>query len=156
MASIGIDPTRGDKLTVENISFTAPVVEIPPPPTLVQRVAPVLNQFSDPLRYVGLLALFGLIYLLVLRPVKKQLVTSFQQVPDRLASQTASSGNVNPSLPTQEPLAALTQTFTPQLDLPHDSPEAQRVSALQNTLVEKISKEPAEAGRLIQDWVQQS
>src|SRR4029079_4000062 len=66
-AAVGFNPERGDRLTVENVSFAddSGFVE---PQTFLQRQAPVLLMS---LRWLIVPVAFILIYLLFLRPVKK-------------------------------------------------------------------------------------
>ena len=71
-ASVGFDSTRGDILTVENISFQVVPVEVPPPPSRLEKVRTTLVDWSSYVRIACLLLLFGITYLLILRPVKAQ------------------------------------------------------------------------------------
>src|SRR5262245_30962929 len=66
-AAVGFNPERGDRLTVENVSFAdgSGLVETP---TFFQRQAPLLLMS---LRWLIVPVAFILIYLLFLRPVKK-------------------------------------------------------------------------------------
>ena len=74
-AAIGFDPARGDRLSVQNISFVAISPE-GAPPNLPERLAPVFQEWMGVIRYAGLAVLFLVIYLLVLRPVKRQIVAA--------------------------------------------------------------------------------
>ncbi len=46
------------------------------------------------LRYIGLAALFAVIYFLVLSPVKKQALAAFKQIPGKLAARTLPDGAI--------------------------------------------------------------
>lgn len=83
-AAIGVDTTRGDKVAVENLSFQTLPLETPTPPTLSERVAPLVDKWINVIRYGALVLLFLLIYMLVLRPIKRQIVTTFQELPKQL------------------------------------------------------------------------
>ena len=85
-AAIGVDAQRGDVLAVENLSFQqAPGESIPTPPTRTERWRRMVEPWSWALRYVGLASLFLVIYWLVLRPVKKQALAAFRELPGRIS-----------------------------------------------------------------------
>ena len=83
-AAIGVDATRGDKVAVENLSFQTLPFETPAPPTLTERVVPMVDKWINVIRYGALVLLFLLIYMLVLRPIKRQIVTTFRELPRQL------------------------------------------------------------------------
>jgi flagellar biosynthesis/type III secretory pathway M-ring protein FliF/YscJ len=91
------------------------------------------------LRYVGITLLFLIVYALVLRPVKKQAMAAFKQIPAHLA----------------RPLAAAVagSTGLSSVELPPGSEEAKRAGLLKKELAEKIKAEPAAASRLVQTWI---
>jgi flagellar M-ring protein FliF len=135
-AAIGVDPQRGDVLAVENLSFQELPVEILVPPTRTERWRTTIEPWSWSLRYVGLAALFLVIYWMVLRPVKQQALAAFRQLPSRVSAQTTASGSAPPNL--AEPASG-----------------ADRTSQLKRLLTEKAQAEPAAVSRLVQTWVQQ-
>ena len=128
-AAIGIDASRGDQLTVQNLSFDQPAAESVTKPTVAERVRVTLNDWSSMVRYAALILLFLLAYALLLRPLKRQLITTFKELPSRIASQNAlgSEAGANGSLPS--------------------------AAALKRQMVEKVSAEPAAAGKLIEAWI---
>lgn len=67
-ASIGLDPARGDRATVENIAFGDVVLDAPPP-TWVERYAPVLREV---LRVVAVLLLALAAFFIVVRPLMRR------------------------------------------------------------------------------------
>ena len=71
-ATLGIDAKRGDLLAVENLSFQSLQQEAPLLPTFTERVQRNLREWAWLVRYLALGCLFGSVYLLLLRPVKKQ------------------------------------------------------------------------------------
>lgn len=95
-AAIGVDLQRGDVLAVENLSFQERPSEVPPPPNRSERWRHIVEPWTWMLRYVGLAALFLVVYWLVLRPVKKQAVTAFQELPGRLSGSLAAQGRRAP------------------------------------------------------------
>jgi flagellar M-ring protein FliF len=156
-AAIGVDATRGDKVAVENLSFQTLPLETPPPPTLTERVVPIVDKWINVIRYGALILLFLLIYMLVLRPIKHQIVTTFRELPKQLgmskASREALPGSA-PGIPGTkgDDMSALEASLQ-QLG---DSPlEAKQAVVLKKNLLEKVKKEPATASRLIQNWMRQ-
>ncbi|MGB8010559.1 MAG: flagellar basal-body MS-ring/collar protein FliF [Terriglobales bacterium] len=139
-AAIGVDVTRGDTLTVENLSFDQPAVETPAPPTKVERVRVLLNDWSSMVRYAALILLFLLVYFLLLRPLKKQLLTTFRELPARITAQRSVASAAEAAELVAIPEKPLSQ-------------EHQRTAALKKQLVEKVKSEPAATGKLIQAWL---
>ncbi len=140
-AAIGVDVSRGDSLTIENLSFEQVPVDAPAKPTTAERIRVTLNDWSSIVRYAALILLFLLVYALLLRPVKKQLLTTFRELPGRIAGQTSQVAGATAAqlIPGQEMMAL--------------SQEQQRAAALKKQLVEKVKSEPAAAGKLIQSWL---
>jgi flagellar M-ring protein FliF len=136
-AAIGIDVNRGDSLTVQNLSFEQSRGEIPVRPSVTERVRLTLNDWSSMVRYSALILLFLLAYVLLLRPLKRQLLTTFRELPAHIASQKS-------QLATEAVIG---------LDGPNLSPEQQRSAALKKQLVEKVKSEPVATGKLIQAWI---
>ena len=156
-AAIGIDPTRGDKMAVENLSFQILPLETPAAPTFSQRVVPIVDKWINVIRYGALILLFLLMYLLVLRPIKRQLVTTFRELPKQLgmarASKESLPGTARNTLATKADDTASLEASLSQLG---DSPlEAKQAVILKKNLLEKVKKEPAGASRLIQNWMRQ-
>ncbi len=138
-AAIGIDPSRGDSLTVENLAFEQPSAAPPVKPSVTERVHVALNDWSSVLRYAALLLLFLLAYLLLLRPMKKQLLTTFRELPGQR---------------TQIGKAAGTE-LGPGQDFAALPAEQQRAIVLKKQLTEKVKGEPAAASQLIQAWLRE-
>jgi flagellar M-ring protein FliF len=65
-AAVGIDPARGDLLTVENIAFDAAPPEEPVPPTLMEQYGLVAGEGA---KVIGVLLLVGLVILVVIKPI---------------------------------------------------------------------------------------
>ncbi len=139
-AAIGVDVSRGDSLTIENLSFEQVSVDQPAKPTTAERIRLTLNNWSSMVRYLALILLFLLAYALLLRPMKKQLLATFRELPSRVAAQKSQVGGAGSAelIPGQE-LASL-------------SPD-QRAAILKKQLVDKVKTEPAATGKLIQAWL---
>jgi flagellar M-ring protein FliF len=157
-AAIGFDPSRGDHLSVQNISFSSLATELPPP-SPSDRLAPFLQEWGTVLRYVGLALLFFLVYFLVVRPVKNQVVATFAAR--------------EPQLPTGAPQPAVLQLAGPAgavtlaegqgelvdglLKEPAEaSAEVKKALAIKKQLIERVKKDPEAASRLIESWLRQS
>lgn len=70
--AVGLDTTRGDQVTVENIPFDAQLVEEPVEPSIVEKYGPVAGEGAKIVAAIGLV-LFVL--LVIVRPVFKQAMT---------------------------------------------------------------------------------
>lgn len=153
-AAIGFNPARGDLLSVQNISFlTTPVEKIAPPP-VTERIRLTTEKWIWLARYIVLLLLFALIYLLVLRPVKNQLVRTFI---------AAAAGVAPPQLAAADhelteralPLAGSRQISDADLEqeLNATSSDVQRVVRLKRHLADKVKREPVPASQLVRQWI---
>ena len=142
-AAIGVDPQRGDVLAVENLSFQQAPAETIVPPSKTEHLRRLVEPWTWMLRYAGLVALFLVVYWMILRPVKKQALAAFRELPGRVTSRLA-------------PPAAGTGV-TVQLAPGASTLESggNRATQLKRVLSEKIKAEPESASRLVQGWVQQ-
>jgi len=143
-AAIGVDTQRGDVLAVENISFQELPLEIPAAPSKWEKWRRLLEPWAWTLRYLGIAALFLVVYFLILRPVKKQAVTAFKELPGNAAKAKSQA-----ALPVGRATGSLNQEQS-QNQLPT---EAQRATDLKKMLTEKVKAEPAAASRLVESWV---
>jgi len=159
-AAIGFDPTRGDHLSVQNISFV-PISSENPPLNLPERIAPMFQEWMGVIRYAGLGVLFLAIYWMILRPVKRQIVAALAVEQPQLAGRTsgqgalAEAGQLPPELKAkagegESGQEGLLDELTPI------SAERKRTVLLKGQLVEKIKGNPEAASRLIQNWVRRS
>jgi len=147
-AAIGVDNSRGDLLAVENISFRQAAVETPVPPSLLDKIRGLLRDWTDALRYAGVTLLFLLVYLLVLRPVKKQALTAFRQLGSNAAGSLAGAH-------TAEAVAGTVGRSLSAAATDPVSEDMQRAKHLKQQLADKIKAEPAAAGRLVQSWIKE-
>jgi len=153
-AAIGADPTRGDKVAVANLSFQTLPIEHPAPPSLTERVVPIVDKWISVIRYVALGLLFMLVYMLVLRPVKRQIVTTLHELPRQVgAMKSARASLKGRDAANSEAAAALDAKLQGQLE--NTAPELKQAALLKKNLLEKVKKEPETASRLIQNWVRQ-
>ena len=142
-AAIGFDTQRGDLLAIENLSFQQAPAEAPLPPGKLEKTRNLVMQWSGMLRYLGVFALFAVVYFLMLRPVKKQLVASFHELPKAMAAKALT------------PAAAGAAAGPGEIELPVGSDGARRAVALKKQLTDKVKSEPAAASRLVQSWIRE-
>jgi flagellar M-ring protein FliF len=147
-AALGLDSTRGDLLAVENLSFQTLQTEAPAPPSRAEKIQRVLRNFTWLFRYGALACLFASVYVLLLRPLKKQLLATFRDLPKRLAAGPATRGIESAAVPDAAELESI-------LGKPVEEGDAafKKISVLKKHLVEKVHSEPAGATRLIQNWL---
>jgi len=145
-AAIGLDLPRGDVLAIQNLSFQELAVEKPAPPGKLETTRRVLTEWAGLLRYAGILALFLIVYLLMLRPVKQQVLTTLRELPARV-TRNAKELSKAPS-----PAAAAAAV---EIELPPGSDQARHATALKRQLAEKVQNEPAAASRLVQSWIRE-
>jgi flagellar M-ring protein FliF len=77
-AAVGLDTTRGDQLTVENIAFDAGPAEPLEEPGIIERYGPVAGEGA---KVVGVLMLVGLAILMVIRPVVQAALAGARPLP---------------------------------------------------------------------------
>jgi flagellar M-ring protein FliF len=140
-AAIGVDAARGDILTVQNLSFDqSPVEAAPAKPTIMQKVRVTLDDWSSLVRYAAIILLFLLAYALLLRPLKKQLLTTFRELPGAIATKN-------------QPVVATVADLAPGQDINTLPAPQQRAVVLKKQLLEKVTDEPQAASKLIQAWI---
>lgn len=137
-ASIGIDASRGDALTIQNISFSQSAGDGPAAVGKVEKAGRMLRDNTWIIRYLSIAAMFLLAYWFVLKPVKKQVIAVLQ--PKALAKHQSVA-----LLP--EPEAGLDDAVPAQDHL--------LAMALKKHVIERAKNEPAAASRLVQSWLRE-
>ena len=144
-AAIGLDSTRGDVITVSNLSFDQPPPELVIPQTRLQKVTgqvrTALHDWSVVVRYGALVLIFVLTYFLLLRPIKKQAVKAMEELGTK-----------------QQHAAAVAQAkadAAAQIETTIAEPEPSQTTILKKRIVEKTKQDPATSGRLIQAWLRE-
>lgn len=140
-AAIGLDEKRGDTLAVQNLTFQQLPQQTPAPPSKIEKIRVVVNDWSSLIRYAVILILFSLTYILLLRPIKKQALSAFSQLPDKSAAQLKAEA-------TASQVAGSPEVMTL-------SDAERRSLGLQKQLAEKAKNEPAVTGRLVQSWLRE-
>ena len=148
VAAIGMDTTRGDNLSVETLPFLQPSQKESAPRT-TDKVLIIVNQWFGLIRYLVLALLFLFVYLLVLKPVKNQLVVTLSQM-------LAMPAGAQNSLLMSGGSGALAKAGLGNEALLLDSGqsiEANRGLLLKHALVSRVENQPEEAGQVIQGWL---
>ncbi len=140
-AAIGLDEKRGDTLAVQNLSFQQLPQQAATPPSPVERIRVIVNDWSSLIRYAGIFLLFLLTYLLLLRPIKKQVLSAFSQLSDRSAAQLKAE------------IAAGEVSGSSEVVMLSDA--ERRSLGLHKQLAERAKSEPAVTGRLVQAWLRE-
>ena len=146
-AAIGLDTQRGDMLAVQNLAFQELPVEKPMPPGKLETARKLVVEWAGLLRYLAIFALFLIVYWLILRPVKKQVVSAWRELPARVAEKTRQLGKAASA-------AAIT-TAGVEIELPPGTEQARRATTLKKQLADKVRTEPAAASRLVQTWIRE-
>jgi flagellar M-ring protein FliF len=139
-AALGILDARGDVIAVENLSFREPKPETLQPPTKMERFARAAKLWSWLLRYALIGLLFLAVYVILMRPVRRQIVQSMRQIASRPASESLLNGGTG-------------QVLHPMAD--NADPMAKQTAQLKKQLVEKAKAEPANASQLVQSWLRE-
>jgi flagellar M-ring protein FliF len=151
-AAMGFSAARGDVLSVENVPFAAPQEETPAPLPIVERVRILTEQWIWLVRYAVLLVLFGLVYLLVLRPVTNQLLAALQQ-GGRVPALAAAGGGGE--LPGVAHSGAALNAGDLERELSQSNSEVDRVVKMKRHLADRVKQEPAAASQLVRTWINQ-
>jgi flagellar M-ring protein FliF len=152
-AALGIDPKRGDLLAVENLSFQNLSQDTPVPPSFMERAQRGLRNWAWVFRYLALACLFGSVYMLLLRPVKKQFMTMLRELPSRATGKPAMVEAAAAQVAAAPPPEALEEILAATGQDGDGS--LKKLAVLKNHLVEKVKTEPAGASRLIQNWLRE-
>jgi flagellar M-ring protein FliF len=152
-ATIGFNAERGDSLTVENISFTGVTHELQllPEPAFLQDYRDLMQ---PAMRYLAILLLFALFYLLVFRPVKKR-VFSYVEFGDPQFAQLAAATADGEMVRQLESKMAQLKGASPQLGPANVEQPASETEVFKRQLVELARREPETVTKLVKNWLAQ-
>ena len=139
-AAVGIDASRGDQLTVQNLAFATNAN--PVTAGLATRLIDHVGDDMGFLRYGVLFAVFLMVLIFIVRPVLAQIKQLSSSV------QTMSPGGQAPQLKSASGAAHLEQTE----ELSFERQQA-RAQVLFDHVSEYVRKEPQQGTRLLQSWV---
>jgi flagellar M-ring protein FliF len=142
-AAVGLDPARGDHLTVENIAFETGVPEPMTEPGFMEQYGPVAGEGA---RVVGVLLLVGLVILFVVRPV----VTAALGGPRPLPAGTPGAHGTLPRTveDMEQEIEAQLTAAAQQRQL-----ETAKVPVLTKKANALVQNEPESAARLLRAWL---
>jgi len=135
-AAIGFNSARGDVISVQNLTFDRPPVDDAPPDTFFDRARKGLSDYSSAVRYSALLALFILVYLLMIRPIQKRV----------LATQLPALGEAR-ALPPAEPQNAAMHETADSI--------TQRSAVLKKQLAEFARTDPESSTTAVRAWLRE-
>ena len=139
-AAVGIDVSRGDQLTVQNLAFATNAN--PPTSGLATRMLEHAGDNMGFVRYGVLFAAFLMVLIFIVRPVLAQIKQLSSSV------QTMSAGGQAAQLKSASGEAHLDQTA----ELSFERQQA-RAQVLFDHVAEYVKKEPQQGTRLLQSWV---
>ncbi|MGE0394568.1 MAG: flagellar basal-body MS-ring/collar protein FliF [Vicinamibacterales bacterium] len=165
-AAVGLDPARGDQLTVEHMSFDEPLAEEVEAPSIVDRIAPQVTEWSR-LGVIAAIAIFAI--LVVVRPLMRRAAPLAaapvaELVPVPAAPDPAPAG---PALPPGTALATagppvrsiedMEQEIEHQLDAETSDlgVDAFRVPVLTRRIAQMANREPENVARLMRTWMRE-
>jgi flagellar M-ring protein FliF len=140
---LGADPQRGDVVTVQNMSFSSDASG-DVPPSFSDRVRSGLTEYASLVRYGALLALFLLVWALMLRPIQKQVLATMKELKSvdpqpALAARSVTQAELGTNRAAALP-AAETET---------------EIVAAKRKISELIQAEPAAMTRTLQAWLRE-
>lgn len=144
-AAVGFDATRGDQISVQDISFELLPQENPAPLSKLEKLRQFLTTWMQFVKLGLLVLLFAGIYFVAIRPVKKQLMRSLAPEPVKAALPAA-----------EETAEALPEgETTPELPEAEEKEERPPVAQMKDEVVERVKRNPKVAARLVQSWLRE-
>jgi flagellar M-ring protein FliF len=147
-AAVGLEPARGDQLTVENVSFDEPPVDDGTPPNVLVKYSPQIWQGSRILAIAGV----GIIALLfVVRPLLMRTTTG---APVKAVAAGSGPAVMMPAGQAPRTVADLESEIEAQLDASISQRlEARRVPVLKRRVRDLTVKEPENVAKLLRAWI---
>jgi flagellar M-ring protein FliF len=144
-AAVGLEPDRGDQLTVENVAFDEPLIEDAPALGMLERVPPQVWE-GGRIAVIAGIAILGLLLLRpMLRPTKGTLVP---------ATSTGPAIKLAPPGAPAKTVSDIESEIEAQLDATESKGrEARRLPVLTRRVTELSAKEPENVARLLRSWM---
>ncbi|MGE0042577.1 MAG: flagellar basal-body MS-ring/collar protein FliF [Vicinamibacterales bacterium] len=141
-SAVGLDESRGDRLTVENVSFTTPFVEAPEPTPVLEEYGPTLVEGG---RVLGILLLVLTVLFGVIKPMVNRVFTVVPAAEMPLPTVTAATKTVE----------QLERELEQQMiDAANEAvSDKRRVPVLTKRLASETQKDPQGAARLVRSWL---
>jgi flagellar M-ring protein FliF len=151
-AAVGLETERGDHLTVENVSFDEPPVEIGPTPTILEKYSPQIWEGSR----IAVVALLGVIALFVfVRPLMRRAGVSSVAKSKELAAAAVAPALAMP-VPGQGPktVAELESEIDEELNaVTAQYAESRRLPVLTRRVSSVTINEPENVAKLLRQWI---
>jgi flagellar M-ring protein FliF len=155
-AAVGLEPTRGDQLTVENIAFDEPIVDEAPAPTMLQKIiTPEVKEGSRMLVVVGI-AVFALLF--IVRPLLSRAVPQVVAAPHARAAVAATAAAL---VKAPEPgkhiktVAEVESEIEAQLDA-NVTDKDRRLPVLTKRVTALSLNEPENIAKLLRTWMNEN
>ena len=148
-AAVGLEPDRGDQLTVENVAFDEPVVVEPPPAPFYERYSP---QIWEGGRLVTVLAIAMLAFFMFIRPMFRRVgLKPVTAVAVETAAAEAVSAPTSTGLRT---VAEMESAIDAELDaLTAKYAEDRRLPVLTRRVSSVTVNEPENVAKLLRSWI---
>ena len=151
-AAVGLETDRGDHLTVENVSFDEPPVEVGPTPTILEKYSPQIWEGSR----IAVVALLGVIALFVfVRPLMRKAGVGPTAKAKELAGAAVAPALAMP-LPGQGPktVAELESEIDEELNaVTAQYAESRRLPVLTRRVSSVTINEPENVAKLLRQWI---
>jgi flagellar M-ring protein FliF len=142
--AVGIDTTRGDKVSVVSMPFeTTPIA---PEPVVLPDVVTRVQQFERPALTGFALVLAFIVALLALRPLR---AGTASRAPDRLAAAPAPAAAL-PAPAAASPMQVPRPPAEPKFVFPEANTE------IRDRVLATVSQNPDNAARLVKTWIKAS
>ncbi len=137
-SAIGIDATRGDVISVQNLPFAHGDEPDEPKATVLDRVRKGTADNATMVRYGMLMVLFAMAYWLMIRPVQKRVLADMRPMTAELP---AGAGTTE--------LPELAAASKPELMVQ----DVARTMALKAEAVQQVKSDPVNSARLVKAWL---
>ena len=151
-AAVGLDANRGDRLTVENVSFDEPVVEMPPTPSIIEKYSPQIWEGSR-IAVVALLAFIA--FLLFVKPLMRK--AGIQPAQAALAAGAGAPAQAALAIPiaaAPKTVAELESEIDEELNaVTAQYAESRRLPVLTRRVSAVTINEPESVAKLLRQWI---
>jgi flagellar biosynthesis/type III secretory pathway M-ring protein FliF/YscJ len=150
-AAIWFNPSRGDQLTVENVSFEGET-EFVEKPTFIEKQAPLIMTL---LRYLIVPIVFIILYLLFLRPVQKSVLANWSSdgTPEAPRSVPRLPSGVQTPMTLKQFEAQLSGAPIQEISSIDDSAPVAKMEMIRKRVVEHAQTDPEAVAKLVRVWL---
>jgi flagellar M-ring protein FliF len=150
-AAVGLEPDRGDQLTVQNVSFEEAAPALPDEPkTVVERVQEYTPQIWEGARMIVVMAIALVALLFVVRPMLRTAATFAVAAP----AASGSSAAILPPGQAPRTVADLESEIEARLDAAAaQGAEGRRLPVLTKRVTAISDSEPENVAKLLRGWI---